>query len=289
MKCLRFVITPVFACVLLAAALTVRRAEAITFGQPDPDNRFSNVGAIVVTKDLPGAPYIVGSCVLVHPRVVLTAGHITKQGEELLAQGVPLFDISAISFGTDAFDPSTWLEGVATLTHPGFVSEHNKNGAPPEFTDIGVIILKEPVDLPCATLPYEGLLDDLRRAGLLVNQGDHTRFLAVGYGATLTAPPPEEVPGDGLRRFSFPEYRDLTPIEVHSNQNPAAGNSGLAAGDSGGPLFWMAPSEELILVGIHRATDAQRIAFASDSRTDVPQTLGFIDQVIEMVEAGIFD
>jgi hypothetical protein len=136
------------------------------------------VGAIVVTEGLPDAPYIVGSCVLVHPRVVLTAGHVTASGEELLALGIPLSDISRISFGTNAFDPSGWVESVALMTHPAF-------GSGPEFCDIGVIILKEPVDLPCATLPHEGLLDDLRSAGLLVNLGNHGNFLAVGYGRIL--------------------------------------------------------------------------------------------------------
>ena len=268
--------------VMAVAAVLARRAEAITFGQPDTENRFSNVGAIVVTEGIPGAPYIVGSCTLIHPRVVLTAGHVTASGEELLAQGVPLFDISAISFGTNAFDPASWVEGVALVTHPGF-------GTGPDFPDVGLIILKEPVDLPCATLPYEGLLDDLRAAGLLVNEGHHADLLAVGYGETLEFPPPEQITGDGPRRFSFPEYHSLTRTQLLSNQNPAAGNSGLGAGDSGGPLFWIAPNGELILVGIHRATDLQRVALAFDYRVDVPQTLGFIDFVIEMVEAGVFD
>jgi hypothetical protein len=226
---------------LVAAALADRRAEAITFGSPDSDNRFSNVGAIVVTEGLPGAPYIVGSCTLIHPRVVLTAGHVTASGEELLARGVPLFDISAISFGTNAFDPASWVKGVALVTHPDF-------GTGPEFPDVGLIILEESVDLPCATLPYEGLLDDLRAAGLLVNQGDPTNFLAVGYGETLNFPPPEQITGDGPRRFSFPEYHSLTTTEVLLNQNPAAGNSGI-----GGGFRWAA-----LLDSSERRTDPRR-------------------------------
>jgi len=280
-RCRIFVVLCALA-VFGAANGLVRPASAITFGQPDTENRFSNVGAIVVTEGLPGAPYVVGSCTLIHPRVVLTAGHVTASGEELLALGVPLFDISAISFGTNAFDPASWVKGVALVTHPGF-------GTGPEFPDVGLIILEEPVDLPCATLPYEGLLDDLRAAGLLVNQGEHADFLAVGYGETLDFPPPEQIMGDGPRRFSFPEYHSLTKTEVLSNQNPAAGNSGLGAGDSGGPLFWIAPSGELILVGIHRATDLQRVALAFDYRVDVPQTLDFVDLLVGLVDAGVFD
>jgi hypothetical protein len=55
------------------------------------------------------------------------------------------------------------------------------------------------------------------------------------------------------------------------------------------PLFWIAPSGDLILAGIHRVTDLQRVALVFDYRVDAPQTLGFIDFVIEMVEAGVFD
>ena len=113
--------------------------------------------------------------------------------------------------------------------------------------------------------------------------------LAARDGETLEFPPPEQIPGDGPRRFSFPEFRGLTNNEILSNQNAAAGNSGLGAGDSGGPLFWVAPNGELILVGIHRATDAQRVALAFDLRTDVPQVLDFLDLVVGMVEEGLFD
>lgn len=282
MKRFRMSLGPAVLAAICAASVIARPAQAITFGEPDTENRFPNVGAIVVTEGLPDAPYIVGSCVLVHPRVVLTAGHVTASGEELLDLGVPLFDISRISFGTNAFDPSTWVESVALMTHPAY-------GSGPEFCDIGVIILKDPIDLPCATLADEGLLNDLRDAGLLVNQGEPTRFLAVGYGETLEFPPPQQIPGDGPRRFSFPEYHGLSPTELLLNQNQAAGNSGIGAGDSGGPLFWIAPDGDLILVGIHRATDLERVALEFDYRVDVSQTLGFVDFIVEAVDAGVFD
>jgi hypothetical protein len=73
------------------------------------------------------------------------------------------------------------------------------------------------------------------------------------------------------------------------NQNPAAGNSGIATGDSGGPLFWVTPAGDLVVVAIHRAADVQRTSIEFAYRTDVPQTLDFIDLVVEMVEAGVFD
>src|SRR3954469_5854250 len=94
----------------LAAIMMVHAALAGGTGQLDTENRYPNVGCIVVTSGLPGTPAVKASGVLTPPRVLLTAGHFTAEGEELLRQGVPLFDISRISFGTDALDPSTWLE-----------------------------------------------------------------------------------------------------------------------------------------------------------------------------------
>jgi hypothetical protein len=104
------------------------------------------VGAIVVIAD-PDHPEVVGSGVLIHPRVLLTAGHVTITSERLLRDGVPLFEVSRISFGTDAFDLSSWVEAVAVMPHPGFEGDAH---------DLGVVILKEPVDLPCATLADDG-------------------------------------------------------------------------------------------------------------------------------------
>ena len=267
---------------LAAVVLSGRPATGITFGELDTDNDFPNVGAVVVTGDFPDAPYTAGSCVLIHPRVVLTAGHVTIEGEQAIAEGVPLLDISAISFGTNALDPESWREIVAIKTHPDF-------SAHPHTPDIGVMILKEPVNISCAKLAYEGMLDDLHDAHLLNARKNPGRFVAVGYGNTLEFPPAREIPRDGLRRFVSPRYHNLSRSEIEFNQNPAAGLGGVAAGDSGGGLFWIAPNGERILVGIHRATDPNRLAHGMSSRTDLPWTLDFIDDVIEMVEAGVFD
>jgi hypothetical protein len=273
----------------LAAAWTARTAFAGGKGQPDSENRYPNVGAIVVTSGFPGVPFIAGSGVLIHPRVLLTAGHKSSEAEFLLDQGIPLFDHFRVNFGPDAFNPLISVEAVAVFTHPEHVADplvtHGYNLA--HDHDLGVIILKEPVDLPCATLPYEGLLDDLKDAGLLVDQGTHEKFDAVGYGATLEFPPPEEVlPPDGLRRFSSPEYRAVQTVWLLMNQNLAAGNSGIAAEDGGAPVFWRAPDGELVVVGISSQTDAARVSLFRAARTDLAESLDFINTILALVEGG---
>jgi hypothetical protein len=71
----------------------------------------------------------------------------------------------------------TCLEVERVLIHP----DYDKR------IDIGVIILKEPVDdaLIPIKLPTLGLLDKLKRSNKLKN----AEFLAVGYGATAIDPP----------------------------------------------------------------------------------------------------
>lgn len=272
------------AATVVAAALMAAPALAGGTGTPDTTNRYSNVGAIVVASGFPGAPYVKASAVLVHPRVLLTAGHVTAEGEWLIAQGVPLLDISRIGFGPDALDPSTWVEVEAILTHPDYAFYPDAHSQ-----DIGVIILKEPVDLPCAALPPLGLLDDLQRAGLLVDRGDPTKFISVGYGAVLEFPPPEEIyPVDGLRRYSSPEYRAVENVWLLMNQSIRADNNGMAGGDSGGAVFWQGPNGEQVLVALNSRTDYRRVALFKAYRVDTPAAADFIRAVIDLVEAGAY-
>ena len=260
--------------------LTARPALAGGTGQPDTENRYPNVGAIVIIAG-PGTPAVKASGVLIHPRIMLTAGHVTAEGEELIRQGVPLFDISRISFGTDALDPSTWVEAVAIFTHPAYTLEPDAHSQ-----DVGVIILKEPVDLPCATLGYEGLLDDLKDAGLLGNQGDPVKFVSAGYGSVLEFPPPRgvaprrpaanlvpRVPCGGERLAAHePERRRR---EQRRGRGRLRGAGVLRAPDGG-----------LIVVALNSRTDVERVSLFKAYRTDTAEALGFIDLVLDLVEAG---
>ena len=64
-------------------------------------------------------------------------------------------------------DEDTWYEIDRAITHP----DYDPIAYTSQFAnDVGVIILKKPVNIrkvPLANLPYQGLLDDLRAAGLL--------------------------------------------------------------------------------------------------------------------------
>lgn len=277
----RRVVFVLSALVFCGASLSARRTEAITFGEPDTENRFPNVGAIVVVSGPPGLDYpiIAGSGVLIHPHVLLTAGHVTADIEAAIDSGQFQIDDGRISFGTDAFDPSTWVDVAGVMTHADFHLQPESRSH-----DIGVILLREPVELPCAALPDAGLLDKLKAAGLLRDQGDPTRFTNVGYGATLRFPPPGFMPGDGLRRFSVSDYRALENVWLHQNVNPATENGGTGFGDSGGPHFWIAPDGDLVLVALQSRGDPELVSLNKAYRLDIAEARAFIDYVLALLE-----
>jgi hypothetical protein len=87
----------------------------------DSDNRYSNVGAIMVWRiDDSGRPVELrafASGTLIRSRVMVTAGHFTAPAKAL--GGLPPTIRMFASFSaTDARDPGTWIPVVAQATHP---------------------------------------------------------------------------------------------------------------------------------------------------------------------------
>ena len=275
---------------LLMLALTPRPAAAITGGEVDGGNRYSNVGSLVVVGDtFPGVPFATASGTLIHPRVVLTAGHVTADAEFRIATGQATTDDVRVSFATDAFDEDSWVEVEAFVTHPlyraDFAANHGAGGVP--LMDIGVVILKEPVDLPIANVAPVGFLDDLKKSGLLTDAS----LLAAGYGAQLSFPGPVTIPSDGLRRYSTSPVSGLLPEYILMNQNPAAGNGGTGPVDSGGPRFLVGPDSDdagdepdLTLVGVGSRGTPTLVGNDLAARADTAAVHDFINAVIEQVE-----
>ena len=65
---------------------------------------------------------------------------------------------------------------------------------------------------------------------------DKAKFPVVGYGDTLSWPPPE-TSFSFERQLALSEYRALLPAWLRLSQNQATGDSGTCDGDSGGPAF----------------------------------------------------
>jgi hypothetical protein len=267
------------ALLILAAA---RPCAAITNGEMDEDNLFPEVGAFLLIHppiddpDLP-VPRIFGSGTLIGPTLMLTAGHVTEAIEFNIAIGRLELDDFRISFGVDSFDPATWREIDSVITHPDFAFEE------PDWHDVGIVVLHdEVVGVEPAKLAVEGYLAELSERGAL--NSDHAPLLVVGYGDTLLFPPPTPVLRDGLRRFGTQQFLSLQgPLPwLLLYQNPATGDGGVGAGDSGGPVFWIDADGTRTLVALTSRGPAPGPALAY--RVDIPTALDFIAFVQAFLE-----
>jgi hypothetical protein len=250
-----------YSTVLLLSALLGVHARAITAGEIDVNNTYENVGATLITLRA-GNPLglpegtLIGNCTgtLIHPRVVLVAGHCVAPG--VAFPGIPAWPRSirpVVSFSHDnPRDRSTWIDVEVMYIHPSFPCREAPltccSGAPNQpcpvdadgqqvpaltpFFDIGVMVLTTPVtDLKLAKLANDGFLQKN------VTQG--ARMTVVGYGEAQ--PNPDGVPlpldqWDGLRRYGTSTMRDVSNAEwVRFNRDP----SGTCFGDSGGPTFFL--------------------------------------------------
>ena len=260
----------ILALLVLVLAVGALPAAAITWGELDTEH--TNVGAMVV--DWPDyGPYQWCSGTLIHARVFLTAGHCTDPLEEYGIETV------WVNFDPYAVNPDTLLLVESVHTHP----EYAWGGSDPH--DVALLVLAEPVtDIEPAPLPAEGMLDDLKKAKVLRPGGpDAPTFTLVGYGGTLSWPPPE-VSYDDMRRVAYSEYVALTKPWLHMSQLSLKGDSGTCFGDSGGPAFWEDGQGNEIVVGVTSWGDAQCVATSFNYRVDTADSLTFIQNVIDGLE-----
>jgi hypothetical protein len=273
------------------AKLGLHQAEAITNGQLDGDAH-PNVGGFVWLTNIwspDPPPVFVGVGSLIHPRIVLTAGHGTQAIESAIADGTMTIDDLLFSFASDATNPATWLPVSRVLTHPDFDSKGpvlDGLGNIP-LADIGVAIFSEPVTgHPLMPLPALGFLDALHAAGQLRSGSDRANFTLVGDGTVLGNTPSKwPWPPDGLRRVAQSDFRNLHDRWLFLNQNPAQGLGGSGIGDSGGPTFWVDPltGESTLVAMVSRgASDSLGVNY----RVDTEEALSFLNSVIAKVNAG---
>ena len=224
----------------LTSAQTVR---GITFGQPDGDLH-PNVGAIMITwpADLyDGLRFPFSSGTLVYKSqdgktgVFLTAGHSTDVIQAGIDSGEITPDQVTVNFSPEAKSPERDIRVVGI--HTLLVHRHNYC----DWDDVGILVIEadDPGALPePAVLAPVGFLDQFSQREL-----HDSELVAVGYGDSLSFPPPRLVDNfpASKRQSCTPKYLNLVAHSIVEQTSGAAGNSGIAPGDSGGPLFWKDP------------------------------------------------
>lgn len=246
----------------------------------DTDPAYPNVCAVIGVPANPEGPLRMASGILIHPRVVLTAGHVTDWFATIW--DVPP-ERARISFSADAFDDSQWLEVEDYITHPLYNGYAGTEGRG-DLHDLGLVILNEDVQgISPATLPYGGLLDDMNAAGLLdfgVTNG--TLLPVVGYGWGFSFPPPTPIPSErGVRRYGLLTCMGLMKSSLHLQRDP----DGVVTqnGDSGGPTFVEDGDGNRVLVAI--VAWGTTPGLGHHYRVDTADSLDFIDWVLSTVDS----
>lgn len=273
--------TAVFALVVTTAIAVP--VFAIVNGEVDTDNEFPNVCAIVINEapdNQPGVavPQALSSATLVHPRVVMTAGHTVVLVRNLIKNNANI-DLSDffVDFTPDAHDgDGTKYKISETLLHSGFT------GRDATSIDVGLLILTDAVTgVAPVELPEAGLLDDLD-----LNRGpsdSKPEFLVGGYGNTEAAPPDGSLP-TGVRRTAVSTFKSLRKSYLMLSQNFALDEGGFSRGDSGGAAFWESSDGSLVQVGILVNGDHASASYGACLRTDVVTVLSFIQDAIDDVD-----
>lgn len=265
--------------VALMAVLMLGGSPAgdVTNGE-ETGTAYANVGGIVAYFEGYGTGILCTST-LIAPDVFLTAAHCLVGLEGITILGVtfdPVF--------LDLTDPVTVpIYGVAgTTVNPDYPTD----GSYDPYTDIGVILLSEPVTgIEPAQLPVLGQLDPLQtRRGL-----QDTSFTIVGYGIgelSHVGGQVHPVAEPGVRRLATANLININrgiagETLIQFTNNRGGGKGGTCYGDSGGALFL---GDSTTIIGITSGGNNRFCTggWGIDYRLDTPEAYAFLDDYVTL-------
>lgn len=271
--------------IIITIVVGISTAFAITWGQIDEDQIYKNVCMVGISvydnESDEFVPVTICSGTLIHERAVITAGHCIEYVETLENIFSPENVRAEVMFDYDLTSsvPGDGIEIDEHIKHPNYFWGPASNPY-----DVGVLTFEQPFEgITPAILPNQNLLNDLKNEKVL---SPKSKFTVVGYGCTVDWPPPVVYFDDSfIRRHTESEYRALLPAWLKLSQNKATDDAGSCFGDSGGPVFWTDPiTGDDILVGITSWGDPHCISPSFNYRVDIPDTLDFINGVIESIQ-----
>jgi secreted trypsin-like serine protease len=202
-------------------------AGAITNGQFDSTNQYSNVG-LIAFYDETGEYLHRCSGTLISPTVVLTAGHCTSGTSYAYVFFDPDLSDSLLDFSNVLKDGYLGTP----YTYPGY----DDFATFPNTGDVGVVVLSKPVrNATYATLPEAGVLDSYAS-----KKGQQSiTVTVVGYGVQQLAGTDSS---ERKRFFGTSKINNVTSsltdgYNLQTSSNSGRYSGGTCFGDSGGPVF----------------------------------------------------
>jgi hypothetical protein len=244
---------------LLILLVAAAPAAAIFNGGPDGTDH-PNVGALLAPQAYSDGTWADCSGTLISPTVFLTAAHCDL-GEETVAV---TFD-SAYHSSTGTTYWGTWH------------ADPRYRPAQSNPYDMAVVVFPEDVPgLTPASLPEAGSLDNVDR---------YTQFTSVGYGGQFWT----HGKGGAVLHFTDTRYVAVGSLTTQSrtwlriSQNPALGNGGTCNGDSGGPNFLGAGTDETNILAATTITgDLACVSTNVDYRLDTTSAREFLGQYVDL-------
>jgi V8-like Glu-specific endopeptidase len=249
----------ILACALLLTLGLMAPASAVVYGQPD-GNRHPEVGALLAHHAYSDGTWEACSGTLISPTVFLTAAHCDLGLRRVAVTFAPVYHP-----GTSTTYWGTWHANAG----------YNQRQSDPG--DIAVVVLDKAVTgITPARLPQAGSLSGLPRG---------TKFTSVGYGAQAVTR------GPGGHTYHYADIRyygvgtllTVTKSWLRISGNPARGDAGTCYGDSGGPNFLGAGTNETrIVAGTTITGDAICRATNVDYRMDTATARNFLKAYVRL-------
>ena len=245
--------------VVLASVIMAATASAITYGVPDGSGH-PEVGALLAQQAFSDGTWVECSGTLIAPTVFLTAAHC----DEGVSRVLVTFD-STYVYPTGKTYSGTWH------------ADPRYDQAQSDPHDMAVVVLDKAVKgLTPARLP---------QADSMANLSGDQRFTSVGYGGQLVTNGPggKTIHYQDVRFVATGTLNAVTPAWLRISQNPSHGDGGTCYGDSGGPNFLGADSDETNIVAATTITgDAFCRSTNVDARLDTASARSFLGQFVTL-------